>query len=167
MWQYNTSELYHFGIKGMRWGVRRYQNDDGTLTKAGHKRYESMDSIKSQKTGDTVYIGKRRSKSDTSYDYDLIGRGKKIGELMLNKQGDNLYVNWIGIKNSQRGRGYASSVMDYVVKTAKNNKYKTISLEVPDISPDARHIYEKHGFVASERRRADGWGGLTDMKRQV
>lgn len=32
-------ELYHWGIKGMKWGVRRYQNKDGTLTNAGKKRY--------------------------------------------------------------------------------------------------------------------------------
>lgn len=31
-------ELYHHGIKGQRWGVRRYQNKDGTLTPAGKKR---------------------------------------------------------------------------------------------------------------------------------
>lgn len=30
--------LYHHGIKGMRWGVRRYQNKDGTLTAAGKRR---------------------------------------------------------------------------------------------------------------------------------
>lgn len=36
----NTSnELYHHGIKGQRWGVRRYQNEDGSLTAAGNKRY--------------------------------------------------------------------------------------------------------------------------------
>lgn len=32
------SELYHYGIKGMKWGIRRYQNKDGTLTAAGKKR---------------------------------------------------------------------------------------------------------------------------------
>ena len=34
--------LTHAGIKGMRWGVRRYQNKDGSLTPAGKQRYNSM-----------------------------------------------------------------------------------------------------------------------------
>lgn len=33
------NELMHWGIKGMKWGVRRYQNKDGSLTPAGRKRY--------------------------------------------------------------------------------------------------------------------------------
>ena len=35
--------LSHHGIKGMRWGVRRFQNKDGSLTPAGKKRYGSAD----------------------------------------------------------------------------------------------------------------------------
>ena len=36
---YGSNELYHFGIKGQKWGIRRYQNEDGTLTAAGRERY--------------------------------------------------------------------------------------------------------------------------------
>ena len=35
----NNNELMHHGIRGQKWGVRRYQNSDGSLTKAGKKRY--------------------------------------------------------------------------------------------------------------------------------
>lgn len=39
MWDYIYDELYHHGTKGMKWGVRRYQNSDGSLTAAGRIRY--------------------------------------------------------------------------------------------------------------------------------
>lgn len=54
MWSYNyTNELYHHGIKGQKWGVRRYQNKDGSLTPEGIIRYseESDKSIKTNKDG--------------------------------------------------------------------------------------------------------------------
>lgn len=37
MYEY-TDELQHYGVKGMKWGIRRYQNENGTLTSAGKKR---------------------------------------------------------------------------------------------------------------------------------
>ena len=38
------TELYHHGIKGMKWGVRRYQNYDGSYTKRGLERYRKAES---------------------------------------------------------------------------------------------------------------------------
>ena len=44
---FNSNYLMHHGILGQKWGIRRYQNEDGTLTDAGKKRYgaESVDKI--------------------------------------------------------------------------------------------------------------------------
>lgn len=44
-----NNELRHWGVKGMRWGVRRYQNKDGTLTKAGQRRYaKELEKLKAE-----------------------------------------------------------------------------------------------------------------------
>ena len=39
-------ELYHYGIKGQKWGIRRWQNEDGTFNEAGKKRYFTKDITK-------------------------------------------------------------------------------------------------------------------------
>lgn len=41
-----TDELYHHGVKGQRWGVRRYRNEDGSLTNEGKARYEYKEAKK-------------------------------------------------------------------------------------------------------------------------
>lgn len=48
----SETELYHHGIKGMKWGIRRYQNADGSLTPAGKKRYGSSADIHNMSTDD-------------------------------------------------------------------------------------------------------------------
>ena len=49
-----TNELEHHGILGMKWGVRRFQNPDGSLTNAGKKRYQTVENA--------VEIAKKKAK---------------------------------------------------------------------------------------------------------
>ena len=59
MWSYYYStELYHHGIKGMKWGIRRYQNADGSLTDAGKRRVRRASRVKS------VYAHKAQKQID-------------------------------------------------------------------------------------------------------
>lgn len=59
----NLNSLSHHGIIGMKWGVRRYQNKDGTLTSAGKKRMEQRDAKWAHKNYDKIVSKAKKSVS--------------------------------------------------------------------------------------------------------
>lgn len=54
----STDELYHHGIKGQRWGFRRWQNEDGSLTEAGRRHYDVQD----RRSDASVKVAKEQTK---------------------------------------------------------------------------------------------------------
>ena len=66
------NELYHHGIKGQKWGIRRYQNSDGSLTEEGKRRYNGPE-------------GKKNLQLDLAETHDRheINKLKRLGALAL------------------------------------------------------------------------------------
>lgn len=80
VWHYNYmssyDELYHHGIKGMRWGVRRFQNEDGTLTAQGRQRYKDYRSDQSTRRSLTRHVAADKK--------NLKDRGEAMNEVTKN-----------------------------------------------------------------------------------
>lgn len=72
---YRTTELYHYGLKGMKWGVRRWQNADGTWTPAGKKRY----SVISEAANTASTYAKYARNDRKMYNDQLSGKAKRTG----------------------------------------------------------------------------------------
>lgn len=72
------NELYHYGIQGMRWGVRRFQNSDGTLTAAGKKRYnKELESYRADK----------KKLAEETRKFERVKKNKeKVEKLLADKQ---------------------------------------------------------------------------------
>lgn len=72
------NELYHYGIRGMRWGVRRFQNSDGTLTAEGEKRYnKELESYRADK----------KKLAEETRKFERVKKNKeKVEKLLADKQ---------------------------------------------------------------------------------
>ena len=71
--RYYDLELYHHGVKGMRWGIRRFQNRDGTLTKEGKQRLLDSSSSYNEKHNDDISFKK-------NFKFDRVGIGGEKDE---------------------------------------------------------------------------------------
>lgn len=74
---YSDEELAHHGILGQKWGVRRYQNKDGSLTAKGKKHYDNMSDDKLQKS---LYKQVKNERANQSDWYNKWAVNNTIGE---------------------------------------------------------------------------------------
>lgn len=153
MWQYTSyTELYHHGIKGQKWGIRRFQDKDGSLTPAGKKRYDDKEAYRNK----MQKIAKNRNAhaSDRKRaEYATKSIGKKFtGEL-------GKVVARQVISDILRGKDYSNMSKDEFVKRVTNIGIATVGkmalteVEVKSMSKKynaAGRAKEKQGLMSRE-----------------
>ena len=108
--------LEHAGIKGMKWGVRRYQNKDGTLTDAGRKRYErDKRENAGKKKGDKV----GQADPDRWVRED-ISRTRKLTDETRNLTGELRRSNDAAMRNRSKTRMDLSNMTDQQMRNEIN-----------------------------------------------
>lgn len=137
--------LTHWGVKGQKWGVRRYQNKDGTLTPAGKKRAQSKEYRKAdraRKKDMRDAVKRRRLLSDDELDKRIkriekekklrdltdeeINRGRKATKEVLSQSGKSVATTMVkgaalyGVKASMTKNFSASEAAAYVAPKPKN-----------------------------------------------
>ena len=165
-----SDEIYHHGIIGQKWGVRRYQNPDGSLTAAGQKRYaKTVDKYVSQsnknnpKAGENFY--KSMNKSTIKMPLSQTGQERMQGLFNSAKNGDlnEFYNQKIELKNDleKDARHFLQETYDKKIKglsdqnitygehylSGRINAKRIVDLEtwaiVNNYASDARKDYDK------------------------
>lgn len=117
---YTNTYLQHHGIKGQKWGVRRYQNEDGTLTAAGRKRISKEYKKESKKVSNA--LTKNYSKLYVK-SYNKTADSMNNGGIdKFNKQQEKKYG-----KNFAKRDGYMSDYSKEFDKEFSKNWSKTLT----------------------------------------
>lgn len=117
----SNTELYHHGVKGQKWGLRRYQNKDGSLTPAGRRRVAKMKDEYTQLTGKRL-IRKPSPKAVEPASQNTNKRVRDLTDTELNDRINRLQKEkqLIGLQNElgSKGQKFVSAVGKQVIAPA-------------------------------------------------
>lgn len=101
------NQLFHHGIKGQKWGVRRYQNSDGSYTKEGKTRYTIGNGRKTILTGEELEKERHRLDSRKAKDSEsVVVKAVKSGEVKLEIHQGRQDKHIKGRNNYTKGKSY-------------------------------------------------------------
>lgn len=141
------NELAHHGIKGMKWGVRRFQNKDGSLTSAGRKRYgDGISKKEKQDRIETDEERKRRIKRNVIIGASAVAAGLVVlGGMKYNMNAKALRKASFGVQDIGTHVMDLSKMSDKDTIVKKGTKFQRISSKkLEDYAGEGRVIYTSY-----------------------